>query len=185
MAEAGLSPLQILTAATINGAKVTGWEKKLGTIEAGKLADMVILNSDPLLDIRNASDIHLVIKDGMIFEPSQIIRKKPEDVVQQQVNAYNARDIDAFLATYSPRIKIFDHPDSLLWSGLEEMRNVYTHRFESAPQLHCEIINRIVFGNFVIDREKVTGLPDDQVINAVAIYEVQEGLIQQVWFLRE
>ena len=185
MAEAGLSPLQILTAATINGAKVTGWQKKLGTIEAGKLADMVILNSDPLLDIRNTSDIHLVIKDGMIFEPAQIIRKKPEDIVQQQVNAYNARNIEAFLATYSSRIKIFDHPDNLLWSGLEEMRKAYMRRFESAPHLHCEIVNRIVLGNFVIDREKITGLPDDQVINTVVIYEVQEGLIRQAWFLRE
>jgi hypothetical protein len=185
MAEAGLSPQQILTAATINGAKVTGWQKKLGTIEAGKLADMVILNADPLLDIRNTSDIYRIIKDGMIFEPAKIIRKKPEDIIQQQVNAYNARDIEAFLTKYSPSVKIFDHPDSLLWSGLEEMRKVYTRRFESAPQLHCEIVNRIVLGNFVIDREKVTGLPDDQVINAVAIYAVQEGLIQQVWFLRE
>jgi hypothetical protein len=185
MAEAGLSPLQILTAATINGAKVTGWQKKLGTIEAGKLADMVILNSDPLLDIRNTSDIHLVIKDGTIFEPAHILKKTPEDIIQQQVNAYNARDIEAFLATYSPRIKIFDHPDSLLWSGLEEMRKAYMRRFESAPHLHCEIVNRIVLGNFVIDREKITGLPDDQVINAVVIYEVQEGFIKRVWLLKE
>jgi hypothetical protein len=185
MAEAGLSPMQILTAATINGAKFTGLEKKLGTIEAGKLADMVILNSDPLLDIRNTSDIHLVIKDGVIFEPAQIIRKKPEDIVQQQVNAYNARDLDSFLATYSPSIKVYDHPNKLRWSGLEEMRKPYTNRFESSPRLHCEIVNRIVLGNFVIDREKVTGLPDNKVINAAVIYEVQKGLIQRVWFLRE
>jgi len=46
-------------------------------------------------------------------------------------------------------------------------------------------VNRIVLGNFVIDREKVTGLPDNQVINAVVIYEVQQGLIQRVWFLKE
>jgi len=101
------------------------------------------------------------------------------------VNAYNARDIDAFLATYSPHIKMFDHPDSLLLSGLDEMREAYMPNFENAPHLHCEIINRIVLGNFVIVRGKISGLRDDQVIHGVVIYEVREGLIQQAWFLRE
>jgi len=101
------------------------------------------------------------------------------------VNAYNARDIDAFLATYSPQIKMFDHPDSLLLSGLDVMREAYMPRFENAPDLHCEIINRIVSGNFVIIQGKISGLRDDQVMHGVVIYEVREGLIQQTWFLRE
>ena len=183
MAEAGLSPLQIITAATINGAKVMGREKELGTIESGKLADMVILNSDPLLDILNTSDIHLIVKDGRVYEPEQILRKTPEDVVQQQVNAYNARDIKAFLAAYSPDIRMYRHPDRLLRSGLEEMRRRYGSLFENTPHLHCKIVNRMVLGNFVIDREKITGLPNDQVLHGVVIYEVLGGLIQHVWII--
>ncbi|MFQ6116257.1 MAG: amidohydrolase family protein, partial [bacterium] len=185
MTEAGLSPEQILAAATIGGAKVMGQQEHLGTIKEGKLADMVILNSDPLLDIQNTSDIHLVIKNGNIYQPKQIITKTPEDIVQQQVNAYNARDIKAFLATYSPDINIFNHPDSLLYSGLEEMEEVYKSLFEKVPNLHVKIVNRIALGKFVIDREKVTGFPNGRVIHAVAIYKVQDDSIQRVWFVRE
>ena len=184
MTEAGLSAKEILTAATINGAKVMGQQDQLGTIEEGKLADMVILDSDPLQDIQNTRDIHLVIKDGKMHRVNQLLSKKPVDLIQQQVNAYNARDIRAFLATYSPDIQIFNHPDGLLMTGLDEMETRYKRLFETAPKLHVEIVNRIVQGNFVIDHEKVTGLPNDQVINAVAVYEVQDDLIRRVWFVR-
>jgi len=185
MAEAGLSPLQILTDATINNAKLAGWQNELGTIEKNKLADLVVLNSDPLADIRNASDIHLVVKDGQVFRPEEIIKKSAEDVVQQQVNAYNARNTDAFLATYSPEIKIYNHPDNLLYSGHEEMRQHYQFLFESNPNLHVQIVKRIVAGNYVIDREKITGRSDQNIRHAVAIYHIQDGLIQKVWFIRE
>ncbi len=185
MAEAGLSAMEILTTATINGVKLMGRADELGTIEQGKLADFVILNSDPLLDIRNTSDIHLVVKNGNVHDPQKIMPKTAEDIVQHQVNAYNARDIEAFLATYSPDIKIFNHPDTLRYSGLAEMNERYKALFERVANLHVEIVNRIALGNYVIDRERVTGFPNGMVINAVATYYVRDGLIQRVWFIRE
>jgi imidazolonepropionase-like amidohydrolase len=185
MAEAGLSPLQILTAATINNAKFAGWQDELGTIEKNKLADLVVLNSNPLADIRNTSDIHLVVKDGHVFRPEEIIKKSAEDVVQQQVNAFNARDTNAFLATYSPEIKIYDHPDNMLYSGHEEMRQHYQSIFESNPNLHVQIVKRIVAGNYVIDQEKTSYLSDQNIKHTIAIYHVQDGLIQKVWLIRE
>jgi imidazolonepropionase-like amidohydrolase len=185
MVDAGLTPNQVLTAATLNGAKLMGLEKDLGTIEEGKLADMVILNSDPLNNIQNISNIHLVIKNGKAFQPNDIIRKTPPDIVQQQVNAYNARDLEAFIATYSPDIKLYTYPDKLENTGHEEMRKTYGELFKRAPKLHCEIVNRIAQGNFVIDHERVTGLPNGRIINAVAIYEVRDNLIQRVWFVPE
>jgi imidazolonepropionase-like amidohydrolase len=64
MAEAGLTPMQILVAATGNAARVFAREPEMGTIAPGKLADLVILDADPLADIRNTRRIHAVIKGG-------------------------------------------------------------------------------------------------------------------------
>jgi imidazolonepropionase-like amidohydrolase len=66
MVQAGLTPLQVLRSATVNGAKVMGLEGEAGTIAPGRLADLVVLDADPLADIANASRIHRVIKDGRI-----------------------------------------------------------------------------------------------------------------------
>jgi imidazolonepropionase-like amidohydrolase len=70
MEQAGLSAREIITAATLNGARLLGMEDQLGSIEEGKLADLLILNSNPLTDIRNTSDIHMVIKGGTAVELS-------------------------------------------------------------------------------------------------------------------
>jgi len=81
MAEAGLTPMQIIIDATRNAARVFGPDPRIGTIEAGKLADLLILDADPLVDIANARQINKVIKGGHVFEvgklKSQQVRKFP------------------------------------------------------------------------------------------------------------
>lgn len=72
-AEAGLKPSDIVQAATINAARMIGREKDLGTIEAGKLADLLILNANPLDDIRNIKQIHRVVKGGTVFDPAELL----------------------------------------------------------------------------------------------------------------
>jgi hypothetical protein len=57
--------------------------------------------------------------------------------------------------------------------------------FERTPDLHCELVNRIVLGNTVIDQERVTGFPGGNVIEAVAIYKVENGKIAKVYFIRK
>ena len=66
LAEAGLSNLEVLRSATITPAEFFSLEDQMGTIEAGKLADLVILNENPLESISNTQNIHLVISTGQI-----------------------------------------------------------------------------------------------------------------------
>jgi imidazolonepropionase-like amidohydrolase len=74
MVQAGLTPHQVLRAATVNGARAMGLERDAGTLAAGKLADLVVLDADPLADVRNLSRIHRVIKDGKVFAPDELMR---------------------------------------------------------------------------------------------------------------
>lgn len=73
MHHAGLTPAQILRCATTNGAKAMGLEGKTGRIAAGYCADLVILNSNPLENIENASDISAVIREGKMFSEEELI----------------------------------------------------------------------------------------------------------------
>lgn len=73
MVEGGLTPAEALRTATLNAAKFLGREKEQGTVAAGKLADLVILDADPLSDIRNIRKIHRVLKGGVIYDPAQLL----------------------------------------------------------------------------------------------------------------
>jgi len=68
LVDAGLSPLQALQAATRNPAQLIGQGHDLGTIESGKLADLIVIGGDPLQDIRNTQKIEMVIKGGKVLE---------------------------------------------------------------------------------------------------------------------
>jgi len=76
MKEAGLTPMQILQSATANAAKLFGGDtgSRIGKIENGYFADLVILNSKPLDDIAHASDIDSVMKDGVLYPVGSILR---------------------------------------------------------------------------------------------------------------
>jgi imidazolonepropionase-like amidohydrolase len=74
MVEAGLTPAQAIGSATINAARMIGREKEQGTIEAGKLADLVILDANPLTDIRAVRQIHRVVKGGLVHDPAKLPR---------------------------------------------------------------------------------------------------------------
>ena len=69
LVEAGVKPLEVLRIATQQGAETVGAEDDLGTLEPGKLADIVLLDNNPLEDIKNTQIIWRVIKGGWMFDP--------------------------------------------------------------------------------------------------------------------
>lgn len=108
----------------------------------------------------------------------------PESIVQTQLDAYNARDMEAFLATYADDAELYNFPASLQTKGKAEMRKRYAVRF-SDTILHAVITQHVAMGNTVIDHERIqVTLPEGPgVMEAIAIYEVKDGKIVKVTFI--
>ncbi|MGE5674164.1 MAG: nuclear transport factor 2 family protein [Mycobacterium leprae] len=105
------------------------------------------------------------------------------DPVPAQLEAYNARDLERFIACYSPDVIIEDGAGNRLMQGHDEMRARYGPMFAQYPELHCRLASRIRIGEYVVDEERITGRrPEEE--HAVAIYRVSGEKIVHVRFLR-
>lgn len=142
---------------------------------------MLLLKKNPLESLQNLNDIEYIFKSGKQIHPDSLLRDTPEAVVQRQLNAYNARNLQAFMATYSNDIELYNYPNQLIGKGMEAIKN-YEGFFSRTPNLYCEIQKRIVIGNKVIDHERVRA--GNNTLNAVAVYEVKNGKIIKVTFIR-
>ena len=74
MVEAGLKPADVIRAATINAARMIGRENEQGTIDAGKVADVLILDANPLDNIGAVRRIYRVVKGGVVYDPARLSR---------------------------------------------------------------------------------------------------------------
>lgn len=108
----------------------------------------------------------------------------PLTVVQKQLDTYNSQDIEGFAAVFAENAQIFrnigDTEPSM--TSREEIYDTYGKMFKEYPQNKSTLTGRIVQGNFVFDHEWITGR--DREFKIVAIYEVEDGLIQRAWFVR-
>jgi hypothetical protein len=102
---------------------------------------------------------------------------KALQVVQEQLDAYNARDIDRFMEVFSDSVKFVDFKTTKLSiAGKEEVRKRFTAYFEASPNLKSSLAGRIHFDNVVIDHEKITGSRgSDALFEIVMVYELNEA----------
>jgi hypothetical protein len=112
--------------------------------------------------------------------------QSPTDIAEAQLKAYNARDIDAFMAVFSDDITLWNLGDSIpRASGAEQVSTIYTKLFASSPDLHSEVLSRTVIGNKVLDYERITGRKDGEVLFLIMVYEIKNGKIFRATAIRE
>ena len=107
----------------------------------------------------------------------------PLEVVQAQLDAYNAKDIEALLATYSPKAEQYATGGELLARGYEQIRPRFLARF-AEPNLHARLVSRQVAGNMVADLELIERTFPEGVgsIEMFCVYEVFDGRILRATF---
>lgn len=108
------------------------------------------------------------------------------DVIQAQVDAYNARDAEAFANCYGESATVIGPDGSVMMTGREAITSVYGQLFAQSPDLRVEIGTRIVAGDWVVDEEDVSGINFEGMpaaMHALIVYHVKDGYIDRAQML--
>jgi len=128
--------------------------------------------------LRRAGDAELLFQASRLHGGGV----NPVDPVQRQLDAYNAHDLERFAAQYTDDIRVFRPPATEpILVGKQAFAKHYADNRFTLPNLHAELVGRMVSGTTVVDHERITGLQAG-VVEAIAVYAVSEGLIHTVWF---
>ena len=107
----------------------------------------------------------------------------PEAFAQRQLDAYNACDLERFIREYTEDVVVYRLPGTEpMLIGKAALAEHYSKNRFNLPELIAELVNRMVFGNKVIDQERVTGVQATP-LEVAAIYEVAPSGICKVWFV--
>lgn len=110
--------------------------------------------------------------------------KSAADIVQAQLDAYNAQDLDALCAFYAEDCVLAGFNGAVTSKGRAGVRERYGKLFADRPRNRARLVNRIVIGNLVIDHEDVERAPGGERFEVAAIYTLRNGLIARVDFAR-
>jgi hypothetical protein len=108
----------------------------------------------------------------------------PVELVQRQLDTYNAQDLEGFLACYSSDVVVADFNGAVTSTGIAALRKRYGDLFAAKPQNHARLVNRIAVGNVVIDHEDVTRAPGEPSFQVAAIYTIKDAAIVRVDFAK-
>ena len=104
-------------------------------------------------------------------------------LIQQQFDAYNRHDAAAMARAYAPVFYRGTLGDTLKATPRDTLAKRMAEFFVRAPRVRAKLLERIVHGSYIIDREHVTGLPGDESSDWIMIYEVRDGLILRNWVI--
>lgn len=181
MRAGGLSMWSLLQASTLNGARAVNKQTEFGAVKKGLRADLLLLTKDPTESIANWQSLDWVINKGNAIKPDSLLPLSPVELADEQLAAYNAHDLEAFLHPYAGDVEGYSlGSGQLQFKGKEAMRKQYSF-LVNVGNLHCDVVNRIVQGNIVIDHEDV--LMNGGHLHGIAIYETRNGKIAKVWFV--
>lgn len=111
----------------------------------------------------------------------------PAEVAQALVDAFNAHDVEAILKTYHPNSVARRLPSGeVMLKGHADIRKKFETSFQRNPSIKVEVVQRIVDGVFVIDKEKIVVTTDGKTTErfGIVIYEIRDGLIVNEWYPR-
>lgn len=106
------------------------------------------------------------------------------ELIQRQLDAYNAHDIEAFLACYADDALLAGLNGDVTHAGLAAIRKRHEDLFYEFPRNHAKLVNRIDLGTTVIDHEQVERAPGGDRFEVAAIYTIKAGKIARVDFAR-
>ncbi len=110
------------------------------------------------------------------------VARSPLETVDSRMRAYNAHDLEAFLSTYSENVEIFTYPDRSLGRGKAHVRKLFEDLFREGA-VRVDIHHQIAKDGYVINHETVVAGVEET--EYVSIYEVRDGLIRSVRFVRD
>ncbi|MCI1187670.1 nuclear transport factor 2 family protein [Hymenobacter sp. DH14] len=122
---------------------------------------------------------------SLLARPARAQNPTPEQLVQQQVDGWNAHDAAAFAAPYADTTALYIYPNQVLkrFKTHDDLQAYYASLFKANPRLHCEVANKMVLKNTVILHEKITGLANRPDSQSLVIYRVEQGKIVSVRFV--
>lgn len=109
----------------------------------------------------------------------------PEILVQLQVDAYNAHDLDSMVACFSPAVEFWTMDGKPQGEkGTPALRQGYSDLFNKYPKLKVKVLKRICQGAFVIDQQQAEGMGPSP-ITVTAIYQTAQAKIVRVWYIQD
>lgn len=106
-------------------------------------------------------------------------------VIDKLVDAYNSGNARGFADLFSVDVTVYEFPNALVQQSREEIYEFYDDLFSKFPENRTEVLHRIIIGNRVIDHERVRRANDAEPFEVLTIYELQDGEIKRLDFVRK